>query len=353
MNGKDLFCGLNHVSDKFIEEAESIQPVTSRRRIGSLFLVAALISILGVAAFAATLPTGSNNWFFSFFGQESILEAESELTDNQSAVLHAALVDINQSVTRQGYTITLESGLCDGYRALIKCSVEAPEGTSLNGRNYALGYDSHIQFSGGEPGNYSASSYECSLLEDANLEDHRITLLLDIVVQPSAGSDFSLADGSSWGFSFRSIEELTDSGQEVQWNTLCEDLWEFEVAFDDLLLVTDSVEMLTEPVRCLWTLYVRNREIPLKAKVFSFELRSMTATIRYKRPLIAIFQGVYLNKPISLILDDGTRVPVRVKMTTYREDYDETLCLFDRPVSPEDVAYIEFPGVGKVEVPQS
>lgn len=37
-------------------------------------------------------------------------------------------------------------------------------------------------------------------------------------------------------------------------------------------------------------------------------------------------------------------------MTTYREDYDETLCLFDRPISVEDVAYIEFPGVGKVEV---
>ena len=77
----------------------------------------------------------------------------------------------------------------------------------------------------------------------------------------------------------------------------------------------------------------------------------MTATIRYKRPIIAIFQGVHLNKPIYLVLHDGTKVPVRVKMTTYREDYDEALCLFDRPVSAEDVAFIEFPGVGQVAVP--
>ena len=127
-------------------------------------------------------------------------------------------------------------------------------------------------------------------------------------------------------------------------------MWNFEVAFHDDLLVTESTELLSEPVRCLWSLYIRNRKIPVRAKIFSFELRSLTATIRYKRPLIALFEGVYLDRPIYLILNDGSSVLVKVKMTTYRDDYDETLCLFDRPISVEDVAYIEFPGAGKVEV---
>ena len=65
---------------------------------------------------------------------------------------------------------------------------------------------------------------------------------------------------------------------------------------------------------------------------------------------IGIFRGVFLDKPIYLVLNDGSKVLAKVKMTTYREDYDETLCHFDRPVSPEDVVYIEFPGAGKVEV---
>lgn len=351
MKGEDLMQGLTYMEDSWIQEAETAIPAGHRKRGPMVLLVAALISLLGVVAFASTMPANPNGWFYSFFGAAEQTAAEAELTEHQSEILHAGLVAIDQSVTCNGYTITLESGLCDGYRALIKCRIEAPEDVVLNGRNYALSYSSLIEFSGGTPGNYSSSSYECHILEDEDAQDNCVTALLDIIVQPSAGSSFSLADGSVWGFSFSSVEELTGIDEEAAWNTLCEGQWDFEVAFADELLVTDSAEMLTKPVRCLWSLYIRNRSIPLRAKIFSFELRSMTATIRYKRPIIAIFQGVFLNKPIYLVLQDGTKVPVRVKMTTYRQDYDETLCLFDRPVSAEDVAFIEFPGVGQVAVP--
>jgi len=84
--------------------------------------------------------------------------------------------------------------------------------------------------------------------------------------------------------------------------------------------------------------------------VISFELRSLTATIRYKRPFITGYQGVFFDQPIYLVLNDGTKVLIKVSMTARREEYDETLCHFDRPVSVEDVAYIEFPGVGQVAV---
>ena len=350
MNGEDLFRGLSYVDEKFIDEAETVTLARQRKRYAHLVLIAALISLLGIVAFASTLPNSKIAWFSSFFGTDTNEEVVQELTANQRDVLYAGLAEINQSVTYNGYTITLESGLCDGYRALIKCRLEAPEGVSLSGRNYALDYESHIEFSGGEPGNYSASSYSGHTLEDEDPNDNVVTQLLEIIVQPSAGSTFSLADGAVWGFSFTGIEELTGYDEEAAWNTLCKGMWDFEVAFRDDLLVTESTELLSKPVRCLWSLHIRNRKIPARAKVFSFELRSLTATIRYKRPLIALFEGVYLDRPIYLILNDGSSVLVKVKMTTYREDYDETLCLFDRPISVEDVAYIEFPGVGKVEV---
>ena len=350
MNGKDLLCGMTHVSENLIEEAATDVSLRSRKRPSVIVLIAAIISVSAIVAFASTMPANTSAWFLSFFGHDTKQEAELELTENQSAILDAGLVEINQSVTYEGYTITLESGLCDGYKALIKCRVDAPEGVSLSGVNYALHYESNIEFSGGVPGNYSAASYTGYPLADEDPYDNSITQLLDIIVQPSKGSSFSLADGSEWGFSFSGISELTGSGEDATWNTLCEGAWEFKVTFDDELLVTESTELLSEPVKCLWSLHIRNQKIPVKAKVFSFELRSLTATIRYKRPFIAVFRGVFLDKPIYLVLNDGTKILAKVKMTTYRDEYDETLCHFDRPVSVEDVAYIEFPGVGQVAV---
>ena len=128
MNGKDLFHGMNHIDENLIEEAETDMLLRPKKMLGRFFLVAALISLTAIAALAATEPSATRAWFFSFFGDSTQVEAEWILTENQSAILDAGLVEINQSVTCNGYTITLESGLCDGYKALIKCRVDAPEG---------------------------------------------------------------------------------------------------------------------------------------------------------------------------------------------------------------------------------
>ena len=350
MSGKDLFYGMNYLEENLIEEAESSILLRPKKRIVRIILIAALISLTAIAALAATESTVTRAWFFSFFGDNTKEEAELILSENQSAILDAGLVEINQSVTCNGYTITLESGICDGYKALIKCRVDAPEDVCFNAINYALSYEKLIEFTDGTSGGFSRASYTGYPLEDGNPDDNSMLWLLDMIVQPGENSLFSLANGSEWSFSFSEISELTQSGDDFTWNTVCEGLWEFKVIFEDALLVTESTELLSAPVKCLWSLHIRNQKIPVTAKVFSFELRSMTATIRYKRPLIAAYQGVYLDRPIYLVMNDGTKVLVRINMTSYKEDYDETLCHFDRPVSVADVAYIEFPGVGQVAV---
>ena len=349
MNGEDLFRGLNYINDKFVDEAETSFFSHSRRKCGLTILIAAIISLLSIVALATTIPHSPTTWFFSFFGDDPKQEAELELTENQSAVLDAGLVEINQSVTHNGYTITLESGICDGNRALIKCRVDAPAGVSLNGSRYAF-IESSIEFSGGDNQRYSGSSYTGYTLEDDNPYDNSVTQLLDIFVQPSEGSSFSMADGSAWRISFSSISELSGSGENIAWNTLCEGTWEFEVIFEDELLVTKATELLHEPVKCLWSLHIRSHTIPLKTKVLSFEMRSLTATIRFKRPFAAVLGHLNLDESIYLVLKDGSKVRVNGKMVACRDDYNEMLCFFDRPVSVEDVEYIAFPGTGTVEV---
>ena len=350
MSGNDLFQGMNYISEELVAEAEVKVLSHAGKRTGRIFLIAALISLTAIVALAATEPSSAREWFFSFFGDNTKAEAELALSQNQSAILDIGLVEINQSVTCNGYTITLESGLCDGYKALIKCRVDAPAGVCLNAINYALSYEKHIEFSDDTSARYSHASYTGYPLEDEDPDDNSMAWLLDMIVQPSEDSPFSLANGSEWGFSFSGISELTGSGEDLTWNTLCEGTWEFKVTFDNALLVTESTELLSKPVKCLWSLHIRNQKIPVSAKIFSFELRSMTATIRYKRPFISVYQGVFFDRPIYLVMNDGTKVLVRINMTTRTEEYDETLCHFDRPVSVEDVAYIEFPGVGQVAV---
>lgn len=355
MNGKELLYSMSHVEEKLINEAETVIPLRVRKRRSLVFLVAAVISLLGVVAFASSMPTSTEGWFASFFASDTQEKAELELTENQSAILHAGLAEINQSVTDQGYTITLESGLCDGKRALIKCRVDAPEGVVLSGRNYGFDYSTDISYSGGVPWDFSASSRGSFLLEDNDPNDNSVVNVLDLIIQPSKNSGASLADGSVWTITISSISELTGYDENVAWNTLCEGTWEFQVVFEDELLVTESVELLDEPVRCDATMFVDNRlihskKLPLKAKVFSFELKPLTATISNKRPLIAKYAGVDLEKPIYLVMKDGSKVEVRYRQSLYRKEYDESIYVFDRPVSVEDVEFIEFPGAGKVPV---
>lgn len=338
-----------------VENADMITPLHARKRISFAILIAAIICLLAVAAVATTITLSTGDWFTSFFGYGTQEEAKSELTENQSEILHTGLVEINQSVTNQGYTVTLESGLCDGYRTLIRCRIDAPNGVILNGRNYGLDYTNNIDSSSGVPWDCTAATYSSYLLEDDDPNDNSISVLLDIELQPSKDSDISMADGTTWTITIINILELTGDDEQAAWNSLCEGTWEFQVAFEDELVVTKSVELLDKPVRCDSTMFINNwlirsKRLPLKATLFSFELRSLSATIRCNRPLIATFEGIDLEGPLYLVMKDGSRVEVDFGGSIYRKDHDEIFCTFDRPVSVEEVEYIEFPGVGKVAV---
>ena len=368
MSDKQLLHALGNVDDRYIEEmyvhhgarrkvflkkaADHTEPGGRGRRGGMLLLLAATISLLAIAAFASGLPSAADNWFEAYFGSNPQSEVKQELTGKQSEILDAGLVEIHQSAADQGYTITMESGLCDGYRAMIKCRIDAPEGVVLDGRNYGIDYSHNFVYSGDTPGNYSASSLHSSLLADEDPTDNSIDCLLELIVQPSEDSGFSMANGSEWSITFTSIAELSGQDEEARWNSLCEGNWEFDVVFEEKLLVTDSVELLAETVKCDCTMFVNNTlgNVPVKADVFSFEIRSLSATIRLRRPWIARHLGVDLAGDVYLIMKDGSRVEAKWQQTLYRGDHDELICTFDRPVSFDEVACIEFPGGTQVTV---
>ncbi len=72
------------------------------------------------------------------------------------------------------------------------------------------------------------------------------------------------------------------------------------------------------------------------------ELRSLSATLHYNMPLTGSWDGITLG-PISLVMQDGTKIEAHFRSSVYRGNQEECLYVFDCPIAPEDVARIEFP----------
>lgn len=355
MNGRDLLSGMTHVQDVFIMEAmEEIQK-KSKIHIGRLFVIAAILSLISISVVAGNMWILPDDWFNSFFADESVQVAQ-QLSENQQYILDSGLTEINQSVTDQGYTITMESGLCDGYRMLIKCRIDAPTGIVLDGRNYGLSSEIKTYSSAnGERIRSSIISNSSHLLLDEDSNDNSVSMLLEVNYQPKENAESNLARGMIISVMIPQIIELSGFGEEAAWNCICEGNWEFKIEFDDDLLITDSREMLEKPIKCNATMWVdnwllRNKKIPLSVKAISFELRPLSATLKIRRPLIAWFAGVDPVDPIQIVLKNGTIVSAQWKLSSRRSSYDECYFAFNGPVVIDDIDYVEFPGGIRIPV---
>lgn len=351
MSEMTLLRAMNMVDDGFLDEMNTFKKKTSHgnRRLSTFIVIAAIISLLGLSVFAAEHILPIDYWFYKYFSNDPTPEVINELSENQQEILEHGLVAINQSITDNGWTITLESGISDGYRMLIKYRIEAPDGVILNADNYGLDYTTDIKPPKAEAYNLGAGYYGGDKLEDEDVMDNTVTKLIECTVLPPEGEVFSITDGTVWTIRFHSIKEENGSLDDFTRKTLCEGNWEFNVIFTDDLLVTDSVELLDNSVQCSATRYFRSNRFDIKVKVTSFELRTLTATVRYNRPITGFWEGVLLN-PIYVVMNDGARVAATYSQGLNRNDHVECILTFDRPVSVDDVAYIDFPYAGEVPI---
>lgn len=351
MNAMDLITGLNEIQDSLITDAEAFRsqvrhtPHLSGRK---LWLAAAIITLLlllvgcAVVYVVSSADWYANRWYPKFFSGDQSTAAVDDLTESQQEVWEHGLIKIDQSVTCNGYTITLESGISDGCRMLVKYRIDAPDGIILDADTYFIHFTTDMQLPSVPNGNFALGSYGSEPLSDNDPGDGSISQLFEWILQPPEGSDFSITDGSLWTITFQSIQAENGSGENYERKTICEGTWKFNITFSDDLLVTQSVELLDKPVHCSAVRSFRNGHFPLKVKVTSFELRALSATVCYNIPLTGFWDGVRLN-PICLVMQDGTRIEARFKTFINRGDHAECLYLFDRPVAAEDVAYIDFP----------
>jgi len=97
----------------------------SRRRLATVLIIVAILLTLTITALAYF---GVGAWFKSFFAKRS----GGELSSGQQQYIDETAVDIGQSVTVDGYTVTVNSAICDEQTLYLTINIEAPEGVKID-----------------------------------------------------------------------------------------------------------------------------------------------------------------------------------------------------------------------------
>ena len=317
------------------------------RRWGMRLLLAAAITVLlTVSVFAAENIMTYDDWFRDFFSGKEVV---ADISENQLSLLESSLTPINQSVTSNGYTVTLETAITDGYVAYFTFRVDAPEGVVLDKYRYDFG-EVPLDIFGEDidDGDITIQSGGWRTLEDEDPTDNTVRLLLEISVSDPANMDSALTDKAEKTITLNTF--LGDAGPESPCEIQAEGEWRFSFTLPDTDLVTQEVEMLSSPVRCTARRQSGQHNFNIAVQVTSFRLRPLTATLIFEEPLTGFWEGIILD-PIHVILKDGSRVLARFSSGSYRGDVCICTMEFDVPVSFADVDYIEFPGGDKACMP--
>lgn len=349
MKAERIWDALGQVDDKFIEElAETPDTVLSPRRKLRLVLIAAAVLVLLTACAVKIVDLAwEDGWFADFFSEKTGMEAAQQLNPNQMQVLQEGLTPIGKGISCEGYTVTLESALSDGYRAFAKFIVEAPEGIALDAQRYYLNLRYQVCHADGSRVKLPVSYTGVKCLEDHDPADNRVTMLMETVFQTSGGSGQLLEKGMVWSIQLSGFG--IDHGRGEQ-EALVEMEETLTVEFDENILLQQEVEVLRKPLWCRAERGFRQWKIPVRVKVISFRLRALSATLTFQEPLLGYGEQGTTVDTTYVVMKDGTRIEAHFSMGGNHGDTWEESLEFSVPIAVADVDYVEFPGKQVVPV---
>lgn len=345
---------MNMVDEEYLEEMNEVKGQSRRgkRKITTLVVIAALVAVMGVGVFAKEYRSVVEDWFYWFFAannQPEVMENLSEnqqevmesLSVNQQEVFNEGFVAINQSMTLDGWTVTLESGISDGYRLLVKYRVDAPEGVVLDSR-YSLDFWPVIKTAEGKTIDWNGPTIAQWTIPDEDPEDNSMTRLIDCTGgSTSEGKPIYVPDGAVVHMEVRNIWKTTGHAQAITWERVWEKDQKFEVELGQAYMAKDTIE-ITEETYCAAKRRYKDVEFDFKLKVMSAEVRALTAMIKFEIPQTGFGDGIFIDS-IRVVLNDGTAIESQGMCMTNYVDHLECTVEFDQPVPIKDVAYIDFP----------
>lgn len=341
MKAEDILYAMGDINDDAVREARFAPPAKPRRlrRMVTVAIAAALLLSVSVTVGAYV---GAGDWFKSFFAESG------DLTRSQQQYIDHNAVGIGQTAEHNGWSVTVESAITDGWNAYVKLNISAPEGVVLDADSY---YFDDYTFKSANPVSPALGSSGCSwpLMDDGNAADNHITVLMKLYAEPMPDSPLPYADGYERSLV---LTDLCTRQEDYPWEqiTLAEGEWRF--AFT---LTTDAAEreLITEPVTLQGQRLMGDS---LSVSVDSVRMTAMGAILHY-----TFFEGDTPEAadfgPAVVRLKDGTTVGAWPKgggiYGTADGWYTDGRCtyVFDKPIVLDEAAYLEFADGTVIEMP--
>ena len=327
-----------------IRQAALRETAPARRRGRKLrraaVLLAAVLFLLALSAVAVAAFRG--DWFSAFF----FGPGKAEPSPAQSRFLEESSVGVGESVTAEGYTVTVETALYDAQELYLVLRVEGPAGVRLDfpvGEGSLFFKDMHGESTGTyeRTGRLTCSTKSLRRLEDGDGRENTATLLLLWQRSFSADSNHVFTDGELWSFRFAGLSTRTGPCFEVV-TPLCEAEWRFTFPLTEQ---SEERELLSAPVICT---------VPSGGEGKPKEPAEVELTSFIVRPFGAVCEYRYLpgNRPPSvdipeatLVMKDGSTVALEPHFGggAIGAPGGTMAYLCPTPVLPDEIAYLLLP----------
>lgn len=254
---------------KEAKEEREYRRETLCRRVSAISMAVLCVVMLGVGGvLAATLDLG--DLFRSVFS----IQQGSSLSENQATYIEEHLADIGESVTADGYTVTVKGALTDGTTAHILVDIIAPEGEDLEtvSHGFHLDFDK-LRFKDQDHISKVGASFRP--LKDNDGKSNTLSMVIVYKVQTLMGSNFTLADGRNRTmrlYDFCYVEDV----YPYTYRVVTEGPWTFSFAF--AAVENKEVELLQTPIFGSYSQISGNQ---VDAMIHSVMMKGLSATVYY------------------------------------------------------------------------
>ena len=327
MTGRELLAGMTELDESILAEAENREERRPRRRLRPL-LAAAIGAVVLILAGCAYVALTEPEWFGQFFSRWQ----DQELSQSQAAFVEENTKVIGQSVTRDGYTLTVESAIADSYNAYIKLRLSSETGEALNGENYLPGY--RLREDGTLEDYFYAPSHPDWRYSTGGepVEGDSTVILLRVNQYEQKGAK-ALEAGETYRIHFPGLIGYYSDGTN---RVLTEADFDFDIVFDTLH--DEALEMITEPVTASFS--------DIQVTVTSLELRTLSVSVDYHGRTDE--KGGVCFVDSFVVLKDGTQVRFR----PYVLSPEGATCFLTGPIVLEEVDHVLLRDGTKLYPPQ-
>ncbi len=325
------------------------------KRFATVALVVAMILTTTGVAYALF----TSEWLSNFFSAQS----NKPLTTSQYEFIENNSVGIGESVTADGYTVTVDSAICDDNNLYIVINIQGPQGVNLEDDSITLSFGNvEINNMGTavETGYYIGGQRSWIRLDDTDEQQNTATILMKQTVIMSADSNISYADGElrSVQFSDLTTREISVTEHGSNQEILAQGSWNFEFYLSE---AANEIELISSPVICQ---AATGGEGGLDGEVGTREYVDIMVTSFKLSPLGAVCThtyGIHERVPsvdildIQLVMNDGTTVIAKPSSGGGSGAMGSTIgtmiYTFDVPIILDEIEYLIFPI--NVQVPTS